>query len=215
MQKKGSSWGIIALWFVLFFPVAVVLTVKKMSGEKLSYIQNGKALRIIGYILLGFAALYLVLALTGNLKTEDGSSIVGGVIVAEAVFGGGGALCVFYGTAYIRRGKKYKRYISVINTSNDLIIDNIASQIPTTYDKAVRDIQSMLDDGFFMNARLDLGQRELIMPRRSANRGAAGPDRTCVSAPKQTFCVKCKNCGATNTVVSGERNECKYCGSPL
>ena len=132
-----------------------------------------------------------------------------------AVFGGGGALCVFYGTAYIRRGKKYKRYISVINTSNDLIIDNIASQIPTTYDKAVRDIQSMLDDGFFMNARLDLGQRELIMPRRSANRGAAGPDRTCVSAPKQTFCVKCKNCGATNTVVSGERNECKYCGSPL
>lgn len=218
MHKKSTSWGIIALWLILFFPVGIFFIVKKMTGEKFNYIKNGKSLRVLGYILLGLAGIYLIMGLTGELKTEDGSSIVGGVIVAEIIFGGGGALCVFKGMEYIKRGAKYNRYVSIINASNDLLVDNIAAAVPTTYDKAIADIQSMLDAGFFMNAYLDLNKRELIMakvapqPSVAVNTGYTGSQGAVDNQPRS---VKCPNCGATNTIVPGAKNECEYCGSAL
>lgn len=219
MQKKSTSWGIIALWMILFFPVGIFFVVKKMTSEKFNYIKNGKSLRILGYILLGFAIVYLIMAFTGDLKSEDGSSIVGGVIVAEIIFGGGGALCVFKGIEYIKRGTKYNRYVSIINASNDLLIDNIAAAVPTTYDKAIADIQSMLDAGFFMNAYLDLNKRELIMAKTATQPNIVVnniyADHSAGEANSQPHSVKCPNCGATNTVVPGAKNECEYCGSAL
>lgn len=219
MQKKSTSWGIIALWMILFFPVGIFFVVKKMTSEKFNYIKNGKSLRILGYILLGFAVVYLIMAFTGDLKSEDGSSIVGGVIVAEIIFGGGGALCVFKGFEYIKRGTKYNRYVSIINASSDLLIDNIAAAVPTTYDKAIIDIQSMLDAGFFMNAYLDLNKRELIMAKAATQPNIVVNNVYAVPSAGETnnqpHSVKCPNCGATNTVVPGAKNECEYCGSAL
>lgn len=218
MQKKPTSWGTIALWLILFFPVGIFFIVKKMTDEKFNYIKNGKSLRIVGYILLGFAAIYLIMGLTGELKTEDGSSVIGPVILMLIIFGGGGALCIFKGANYIKRGTKYNRYVSIINASNDLLLDNIAAAVPTTYDKAASDIQSMLDIGFFMNAYLDLNKRELIMAKPAAKPSAAinntytGFTDATNSQPRS---LKCPNCGATNTVIPGVRNECEYCGSPL
>lgn len=218
MQKKSTSWGIIALWLILFFPVGIFFIVKKMTGDKFSYIKNGKGLRVLGYVLLGFALIYLIMAFSGELETEDGSSIVGGVIVAEIIFGGGGALCVFKGMEYIKRGTKYNRYVAIINASNDLLIDNIAAAVPTTYDKAIKDIQSMLDAGFFMNAYLDLNKRELIMAKAAPQPNVIANNMFVVSqgaTNNQPHSVKCPNCGATNTAVPGAKNECEYCGSPL
>lgn len=218
MKKKSTSWGIITLWLILFFPVGIFLIVKKMTGDKFSCIKNGKALRVLGYILLGFALIYLIMAFSGELKIDDGSSIVGGVIVAEIIFVGSGTLCVFKGMDYIKRGTKYNRYVSIINASNDLLIDNIAAAVPTTYDKAIEDIQSMLDAGFFMNAYLDLNKGELIMAKTDPQPNAIENNKSDESqgaTNDQPHSVKCPNCGATNTAVPGTKNECEYCGSPL
>lgn len=218
MQKESTSWGTITLWLLLFFPVGIFLIVKKVTYEKFNYIKNGKSLQVLGYILIGIAIIYLIMGLTGELKSQDGSSVVGGIIVVELIFGGCGALCIIKGMEYIKRGTKFNRYVSIINASNDLMIDNIAAAVPTTYDKATADIQAMLDAGFFMNAYLDLNKRELIMakstsqPNVDVNDVYAGSTATTDTQPHS---VKCPNCGATNTVVPGAKNECEYCGSPL
>lgn len=81
MQKKSFSWGIIALMFFLFFPIGIWMLVKKMTDEKFNYIKNGRSLKILAWILIGFAVMYLIMGITGELETEDGSSVVGGVIV--------------------------------------------------------------------------------------------------------------------------------------
>ena len=145
------------------FPVAIYMIVKKMSSEKFNMIKNGKSLKILGWVLIGFAAMYLLLGITGELQTEDGSSAVGGIIVAECIFGGLGALSLVKGIQYIKCGEKYNRYVSVVNASNDLLIDNIAAAIPTTYEKAAADLQAMIDAGYFMNAYVDLNRQELVM----------------------------------------------------
>lgn len=214
MQKKSFSWGIIALMFFLFFPIGIWMLVKKMTDEKFNYIKNGKSLKILAWILIGFAVMYLIMGITGELETEDGSSVVSGVIVMLMIFGGGGAFALYKAHSYIKKGTKYNRYVSIINSSNDMLIDNIAVAYPTTYEKATEDIQSMIDDGYFMNAYIDLNRRELIMPQRSVSVNVTVNQNTAHADAKPTS-VKCKNCGATNMVVPGAVNECEYCGSPL
>ena len=214
MQKKSFSWGIIALMFFLFFPIGIWMLVKKMTDEKFNYIKNGKSLKILAWILIGFAVMYLIMGITGELETEDGSSVVGGVIVMLMIFGGGGAFALYKAYSYIKKGTKYNRYVSIINSSNDTLIDNIAAAYPTSFEQAAKDLQSMLDDGYFMNAYVDLNRRELIMPPKATTVNVAVNQNTSPSYGQPTN-VKCKNCGATNTVVPGTVNECEYCGSPL
>ena len=214
MQKKSFSWGIIALMFFLFFPIGIWMLVKKMTDEKFNYIKNGKSLKILAWILIGFAVMYLIMGITGELETEDGSSVVGGVIVMLMIFRGGGAFALYKAHSYIKKGTKYNRYVAIINSSNDTLIDNIAAAYPTSFEQAAKDLQSMLDDGYFMNAYVDLNRRELIMPPKATTVNVAVDQNTSPSYGQPTS-VKCKNCGATNTVVPGTANECEYCGSPL
>ena len=214
MQKKSFSWGIIALMFIVFFPIGIWMLVKKMTSEKFNYIKNGKSLKVLAWILIIFAAIYLMMLITGDLETEDGSSVVGSLIMMIMLFGGGGAFALFKAHSYIKKGTKYNRYVSIINNSNNTLIDTIATAYPTTYEKAAEDIQSMIDDGYFMNAYVDLNRRELIMPQKSVSDNiTVNQNSTHIDA--QPMSIECKNCGATNTVVPGAVNECEYCGSPL
>ena len=214
MQKKTFSWGIIALMFIVFFPVGIWMLVKKMTNEKFNYIKNGKSLKVLAWILIIFAVIYLIMLITGELEAEDGSSVVGSLIMMIMLFGGGGAFALYKAHSYIKKGTKYNRYVSIINNSNNTLIDTIAAAYPTTYEKAAEDIQSMIDDGYFMNAYIDLNRRELIMPQKSVSDNiTVNQNSTHIDA--QPMSIECKNCGATNTVVPGAVNECEYCGSPL
>lgn len=214
MQKKSFSWGIIALMFIVFFPIGIWMLVKKMTSEKFNYIKNGKSLKVLAWILIIFAAIYLMMLITGDLEAEDGSSVVGSLIMMIMLFGGGGAFALYKAHSYIKKGTKYNRYVSIINSNNTTLIDTIAVAYPTTYEKAAEDIQSMIDDGYFMNAYIDLNRRELIMPQKSVSDNiTVNQNSTHIDA--QPMSIECKNCGATNTVVPGAVNECEYCGSPL
>lgn len=219
MQKKSFPWLVIIIMFFLFFPVGIYMLVKKMIDEKSNYIKNGKSLRIFGVILIGIGIMYLILGIAGELKTEDGSSVVGGIIMMLLIFGGGGVFALYKAQGYIKKGTKYNRYLSIITSDQSTSIDNIAATYPTTYEQAVEDLQSMINDGFFPKARIDLNQRELIIPGENSfvnapvNQEFANPPAANLNA--QPITVKCKNCGATNTIVPGTANECEYCGSPL
>ena len=214
MQKKSFSWGIIALMLFLFFPIGIWMLVKKMTDEKFNYIKNGKSLKILAWILIVLAVLYLLMAFTGELETEDGTSVVGSIIMMVVLFGGAGAFTLYKAHSYIKKGTKYNRYVSIINNSNDTLIDTIAAAYPTTYEKAAKDIQAMINDGYFMNAYIDLNRRELMMPQNAVSvHTTVNQNPTHIEA--QPTSIECKNCGATNTIVPGTVNECEYCGSPL
>lgn len=204
MQKKSASWGAITLWLIFFFPVGVFLIIKKVTNEKFSYIKNGKALKNLGLVLMFFGAIYLIMSITDDVA----------MLTAFFIFGGLGVLSFVKGNQYIKKGNKYNRYVSIINANNNTLIDNIAAAYPTSFEQATEDIQSMLDDGYFMNSYIDLNRRELIMPQRSVSVNVTVNQNTTRTETQPTS-VKCKNCGATNKVVHGVANECEYCGSPL
>lgn len=219
MQKKSISWGLISILLIIFFPVGIYFIVKKMTSERFSYANNGRALRNLGFVLVALAALYAVMVLTGQIETSSGGNGVGVLITGLMIFGGGGALCIIKGNAYIKRGMKYSRYISVINSTDRLIIDNIASGVGTSCEQAAKDIEEMIAAGFFTNSYIDTKEQRLVMPEAA---GALHPDFNSfcavpadMAANNRTRAVKCPNCGATNTVLPNTKNECEYCGSAL
>ncbi len=208
MQKQSFSWGLIILMLFLFFPVGIFMIVKKVTSEKFNVVKNGKSLKTLGIVLLCFAGIYLIMAIT-----EDAS-----VLSAFFLFAVLGGLSFYKGEQYIKKGTKYSRYVSIINANNDGSIDNIAAAYPTSYEQAVKDIQEMLDAGYFMNSYIDQNKRELVMPKSQNTikveiNNVVGNNATAVDT--QPRAVKCQNCGATNTIVTGRANECEYCGSPL
>lgn len=204
MQKKSASWGAITLWLIFFFPIGIFLIIKKVTNEKFSYIKNGKALKNLGIVLMCFGAIYLITSITDDVA----------MLTAFFIFGGLGVLSFIKGNQYIKKGNKYNRYVSIINANNNMLIDNIAAAYPTSFEQAAKDIQSMLDDGYFMNSYIDLNRRELIMPQRATAVNVV-VNQPVTPINFQPHSIKCQNCGATNKVVPGVANECEYCGSPL
>lgn len=201
MQKKPISWGLIALMFALFFPVGIFLLVKKLTGEKLNYLENGKALKIIGWVLIGAGMICVAAALSGEMKYDDGTVAVGGPVAAGLVYVGIGVSALLTALRYIKKGTKFQRYVTIVNATKELRVDRIAAAYPVAYEVAAEDLQDMLNAGYFMGAYLDLQKGMLVMPMAREQ------------APVR--CVTCQCCGAANKLTAGAANVCEYCGMPL
>lgn len=223
-NKKSISWGSIILMFFLFFPVGIFMLVKKMTTEKWNYANNGKSLQRLGWVLFGIGCIYIFTGSSLDFQGEDGRNAVEALIFLIILFNGSGLLCIFKGKKYVKLARKFSRYSSIVNANIDHSIDNIASEYPIDYETACKDLQYMLDIGYFPDSYLDLGGRELVTPQKWQQSGKvmfyeSTPQtvqpKTMQPKTVQPRVVKCPNCGATNTLKPNAPNECEYCGSPL
>lgn len=196
-NNKGMSWGWIIFWLIMFWPVGLFFLFKKLNTDKSATLNSGKSLNTISYVLMGMGAIYLIMAFT-----QDSS-----MFAAAVVFGGGGYWLNVIARKTKAKGIKYKKYINLVINGNVKDIDNIAGAVGVTYDVAKKDLQDMINSGYFEGAHINESTREIVLhnvvPVSSR------------SEHKQTKVVTCKSCGANNTVVVGEPNECQYCGSPI
>ena len=209
MGKKYVSWKIIILFFVIFFPICILLLVKKMVDEKQNYIKNGKVLKIFGIIFFILGISFIIFEIFRKAPLKNSLNSIGFFLIMVILLCGAGIFMIKKGHEYIVLGKKVNRYLAIINTGNDTSIDKIATAYPTIYEKAITDIQELLDLGYFPDSYIDFEGRKLMMPVIK------------VPQPKQERqnlkygTLKCRGCGAINTVIEGGLNYCKYCGNPL
>lgn len=207
-ENKKISWALIITLWILFFPLAIYFTYKKMVDEKTKYIENGKSLRKFGYFFFGFAILMTIAYLGGG--TEESPSTIGDAILVLVIFGSLGLPFYTIGNKYIGRGKRYKTYISMMN-KGDLSIDSLSSAVGLKYEKTVEELQKMIDDGLYMGAIIDEDERRVLV-QPSIKRNSVS---NLSFVPNQKKVVKCPNCGATCNIIVGISNECEYCGTPL
>ena len=200
--KKGTSWGWIVFWFILFWPVGVFLLFKKLTVDKSATMKGGKVLSIVSFILMGMGAIYLIMAFT-----EDSS-----MIAAAIVFGAPGVWLFFKARKTKATGERYKKYISIVINQSQTSIDNIASAVGVTYEVATKDLQKMIDTGYFTGAYIDVTQREIVLAKTAPQQVSAPSMPSAVQVQERV--VACGSCGANNR-VTGQIGECEYCGSHL
>lgn len=199
-NQKGLSWGWVVFWIIIFWPVGVFLLIRKLTTDKSAAMTSERPLSIAALVLMTLGIIYIILSFADQ-----------SMLLAAAVFGIPGIWLFFKSKQTKAAGAKYRKYIAIVINQNQTSIDNIASAMGVKYEQAAKDLQKMINAGYFTGAYIDVTQREIVLAR-------VAPPQTAQDfaiAQSSTIVVSCNSCGANNQVIHGRTSECEYCGSPI
>jgi len=200
------SWPVIIVATIVFWPVGVFLIWRRISLDKKTAMLSGKVIFIAGWVFLAFAALGIAVCSGEGFKSEDKSYITFFTIA--------GIVLVLLGRSTKKNAIKFKKYITIIINKEITSIDNIAAAMPVTYDVCKKDLQKMIDKGYFDGAYIDESAREVVLPKHDYA-DISEPTVSNGSRNVEMQVVVCKGCGANNKIPKGTTGECEYCGSAL
>lgn len=203
MNKKKTwytSWIAIIIALFIFWPVGCALIYLRWYERCGKYIAINRLLLTLACGFLGFGLLGVIVILTQfDLAT---------LLIMLFIFVLPGAIL---GLVWWKRKNvfdNYKKYLDYINVRKKIKLDSLCNKMNVGYDEAVNDLTEMLNKGLLKGY---LEDDELILEGFNKEKQEVKE----VKAKKETKIVKCKECGAKNTIVIGEDNECEYCGSAL
>lgn len=205
-KVKSSSWSVIIIVFLVFWPVGIYLLIKKLSSDKAASMRNSKIFMVLGGFFV-FASIVMIGELLG-----------GSTDVSTGVFGFffyliGGVFLIMASFKLKKEGEQYRRLIDIVINQEQHTIENISSQMGFSYDQTVEALQKMIDKGYFAGAFIDYGNHEIVLQRKASNLQQT-MDIGQPAAYKQKA-IKCLNCGGNNVINVGQVCECEYCGSPI
>ena len=114
-----------------------------------------------GKVLTFFGGFFMVLGMAVSLVglgTAAVSGKIGGLIVsivASALLCLPGGIMFFCGKNRRAKASRFRKYHSIIGDDRTVNIEVLAETIPTTYEKACRDLQEMIDAGLFPGMYID------------------------------------------------------------
>lgn len=202
--SSAYSWPVVILTCIIFWPIGLFLLWKRVSIDRKASLTTGRLVIICGLTSLAFSLMGLLVSLSEGIKSDDVNMII--------FFVAAGIGLLLFGNSMIKNARKYKKYLSIIVNQNMTSIDNIAAANTVSYDEAKKDIQKMIDKGYFSGAYINDGTRELVLPQVKQTENIVQSN---YEEPVETKVVTCKNCGANNTVIVGKTSECEFCGSPI
>lgn len=108
--------------------------------------------------------------------------------------------CLFIALRLTQLSRKYKNYLAIIKGNDKLLIQQIADINNSNPRQVMNDIQNMIDSNYINGYYIDYKQGLLVANNYNSERFVKN-------------IVKCQSCGASNEVVIGQSNYCKYCDS--
>lgn len=203
LKKWSASTLAIVISFWLFFPLGFVLLYLRLKEKHGKYYAITKELFWTGLIWGGFGILYLGLSITE--KTFVSEYLLAGVFVFVIP----GAICFYFGNKRNKKMKIYDKYMLYISSRRKVKLDGLCNNVGVDYETGLKMVEEMIAKGF-INGYLD--DDELIIKKGESliNDIIEEPVQN-----KETKVVKCKECGAKNTIIVGQSKECEYCGSLL
>lgn len=200
MQRVSTSWIVIVVMFIVFWPIGLFLLIRKMTADRAARLNDGKSMFIVGGILV-VVGLYQMF----NYRYSFFMSLF---------YIGGGVVLILMGMRNKQRSQRYRGYIDLVANRGITNLDTISGMMSVPYDMCQNDLQKMIDGGFFHDTYIDLGRKELVMRPRVPIMAQVPMAAQPVMQQAAPRVVQCKGCGA-NSTVHGNVAECEYCGSPL
>lgn len=200
-MKKSTSWKVIIVLLIFFWPVGLYLLIKKLATDRSAMMSNNaSSLPIIAWVLIGFGGIGAV-GFIGEFISGD-TTIIPSLILALLMLVGG-ILLLKKAKETKALAAKYKTYINIIVNQKVRNIDSVASAVGKPYEEVHRDLQDMISKGYLNNAYLHEGNHEIVLQEAKTEQ-------------QETLKVKsvlCPGCGAHNVVPVGGSKPCEYCGT--
>jgi predicted transcriptional regulator len=190
---NGSGWILIVVMMIFFWPIGLILLLRKLATDRSATFKSGGAISKIGWALLIVGALVFLASFSSN---EIGAPIMGALFIV------GGIVCLQKAQTVKTTSKKYRLYISIIVNEGITRIDDIAKSAGVSFNEAEKTIQEMLDKGYF-HGHINQAAKELILAEAHRD----NPENL------HFIVVRCDNCGADNKVPEGRVAKCEYCRS--
>ncbi|WP_413301031.1 hypothetical protein AA0X95_20265 [Bacillus sp. 1P10SD] len=109
-------------------------------------------------------------------------------------------VCLLIALRLTQLSWKFKKYKDIIKGNGSLLIQQIADINNSNPRKVKKDLQNMIDSNYINGYYIDYKQGLLV-------------DKSYIPEKSVKMIVKCQSCGASNEVVIGQSNYCKYCDS--
>lgn len=197
------SWPAVIIFFIIFWPVGVVLLCKRSASKSKSGTFSGRVVQFIGWLFIVFATI---------LAFGSGSEGVTGAEVTLIIFFlTGGLVIIPLGSKISANAVIFKMYNNIIENQNLYSIDSIARVTGLPVKRVMSDLQKMIDKGYFTGAHIDEVNNEFIIPGYNDSQKQ---ENSTVNNTDMIIVI-CKSCGASNTIINGTVGKCEYCGSPI
>lgn len=200
-KKTGlDSWTLIIILLVTFWPVGVYLLIRKLKVDRKASLSSGRKMMVWGWIIVGMGVI------SWSTLIEDNwlSGTLGTLFFIFA-----GLTLVYYGKKSSVNAVRYKKYIDMVVNKKIRSIGTIASAIPVSHDIAIKELQEMIEKGFFENAYVNYTSDEIVL----AEVDAGVKDYSIPNLRAEMVVDTCNGCGANNKIEKGKVNNCQYCGS--
>lgn len=189
------SWPVIIVLLFLFWPLGLYLLYKKAQTDKKTALTASKILNLLGTILIVVGVVTIIVGV-GIFY------LIAGIILKK------------FAKKLLNSAENVKKYLAIVINGNVRQLDSIASAVGKPYDTVKKDLQKLIDDGYFKNAYIDEAAREIVLAQPSSVASNVNTYGSADASAVPPRVVSCPCCGANNTVV-GAMGECEYCGSPL
>jgi hypothetical protein len=219
-KRNGEpSGGLVVFFIIFFFPVGFYLLYKKLTADKTNFTRSIKANTAYGLASVIIGVVEILMTLSGP---DESSVKVQMIITFIIIFGGIGYLFFSKVKKLERKSIIYKKYLSAVGMNYISDLDAIAKYVSVDYKKAIKDLQEMINLGYFGDGFINEAARELVIPYRQVKYTHVEHEHTPQEAPVPQEAptptikvVTCASCGANNTITIGKVSECEFCGSPL
>ena len=201
-QENNEPWytsvAAVVIALILFWPAGLVFLYLRLIKTKGKY-NTTNCLLLTGAIIL---ILIGVIGLSAYFETFEISDL----LLATLMFLLPGMLCAYFWYKRRKKYKEYKIYLDYIHARKKVKLDSLCNRLNVDYDTAVSNLTDMINKGLINGYLTD---DDLII------NGITFADDLEDKMEKETKVIKCKECGAKNTIVVGEHKECEYCGTIL
>lgn len=167
----------------------------------LSFIQS-----ILGWIIALFFGPVALIGLTQLTGVPDFI-----IMLILATFTALGIRLAVLGKKKRKLLAKFQDYSVRLAQDPDKSLVRLAAEINAPSDEITKDVSEMISAGLFPNCYIDIKSGCLISPEPFSKTVTGNQQKK--NTARVT--VKCKNCGAPNTVTEGSVTECEFCGSQI
>ena len=129
---------------------------QRRSEKKLNKKRLGQSGWTVASLITGIMFLMSAAGSTDSPEFRLGVAIVGGILIAAA-----GIIKLVLNS----KAKRIRTYEAKINRNGNTSIDDLAAYVGRPFNKVADDLQSMIADGFFPEAYVDINNRMLVMTR--------------------------------------------------
>lgn len=211
-RNKSISWVLVIILLIFVPLIGIILLIKKLFEDKAGAYQNSLVARILAGVWLGFGAFMFLLLFPEAIDKDS-------IFMLTVMFLIPGFLLFLKGVSLKRAGVRYEKYLQLIWQQQIHSIDDLASEVSLTYAKTSKELEALINSGYIVNAYVDHGRQMVIVDDYVSSRPIQPviSNTSAVNKSKQNISkvVTCKNCGASNSVISGTVAECEYCGTPI